>query len=80
MTACAATKEMQRFHCFLAMKTPTRTPVISTTPASSHRLRASRVLRAPAVPPFPKISAKQSCNEKKEDKKQNEVSVGRMHC
>lgn len=72
MTACAAKNEMLHFHCFLAMKTPTRTPVSSTTPASSHRLRASRVLRAPAAPSRPKTSAKQSWN--REDEKQKPVS------
>lgn len=75
MTACAAKNEMLHFHCFLAMKTPTRTPVSSTTPASSHRLRASRVLRAPAAPSRPKTSAKQSWN--REDEKQNEEPVSR---
>lgn len=71
-------KEMRHLHCFLAMKTPTRTPVSNTTPASSHRFRASRVLRAPAAPPFPKTSAKQSCSQ--EDEKQNEGSVRTTYC
>lgn len=51
----------EQLHCFLTMKTPTKTPISSAMPPSIHRLRASRALLPSAAASSPKILAKQSC-------------------
>lgn len=56
---------MQYLQCFLAMRTPTTTPISSTTPTSSHRLRVSRDLLASAAASRPKTSAKQSWKQQR---------------
>lgn len=70
-TGCAAMREMHHLHCFLAMRTPTTTPISSATPTSNHLLRVSRDLLASAAASRPKTSAKQSWNSDK-NKKQGE--------
>lgn len=56
--------QMLHLHCFLAMNTPTTTPISSATPTSSHLLRVSRDLLASAAASRPKTSAKQSWSQK----------------
>lgn len=63
-TGCAAVDKMQHLHCFLAMRTPSTTPISSATPTSSHLLRVSRDLLASAAASRPKTSAKESWNQK----------------